>query len=98
MNGMDRERENRIYNLQQALAALPPGAWQGYLSIHCADPALVNELLDRQRRVADLERPPAISVAGADHDELAEKLDEVLGTYIRKRQAMLSAWKSPKTR
>ena len=49
---MNRTREDRIYELQQALSALPPGEWAAYLEVGCADdPSLRNDVMARQREV-----------------------------------------------
>jgi hypothetical protein len=47
---MDSRREDRIYELQQALADLDPAQWASFLATACPDdPPLRNEILRRQR-------------------------------------------------
>ena len=59
---MDWRREDRIYDLQQALAAIPRQQWAAHLDTWCAgDPALRQEVMERQRQT---ERKPLDSPAG----------------------------------
>ena len=47
---MEADPEDRIYDLQQALAVLPPAEWESFLTRQCANnPTLANDVLARQR-------------------------------------------------
>jgi hypothetical protein len=64
---MDWKREDRIYDLQQALAALPPRQRATYLDASCAgDPALRQEVMERQRKAerTSLDAAPRFTVTG----------------------------------
>jgi hypothetical protein len=55
---MDDAREDRIYELQQALALLPPAAWGAFLSAACpGDAQLTAEILSRQLQIQSAASP-----------------------------------------
>ena len=64
---MDWRREDRIYELQQELALIPPEDWAAHLNACCAaDAELRLEVMKRQGQVDQqaLNRGPAFRVLG----------------------------------
>jgi hypothetical protein len=62
---MSDANEDFVYELQQALAALPSEQWSAYLEVRCpADPALRQMVVERQRQAENgsLRSTPAFVV------------------------------------
>ena len=69
---MDWRREDRIYDLHQALAAIPRQQWAAYLNAWCAgDSVLQQEVMERQRQTerTPLDSPPGFAVKGVPGNE-----------------------------